>query len=963
MRERATTKVWIKAPKVYNGTNATSIYMYYGNPSAAAVQTGDKTFEFFDDFSNGTGKWTTLQSGVTMATVNDSGNMVGSLSSSGGSGWPGAFGGSESLGDVVIETRLNVKAGSRGGLYFRHINSSDTDNGYYMRIGSNNFGFSTNNTAETGIGSFTMSTNVWYRMKVVLSGTQTSLFMDDQDISIPRTVQNTTGSIGLTAIDSVGGNIYYDHIFVHKYASADPTSSASAEEIGPGPIAYWKLDEAQGDTAKNSTSKTGIDGTLGGGTAQYKPSWKIGSDCISGNCLSFDGSDDYVSTSYIQNSITAYSVSAWVKIPSSQSDVAVVVEDRGDGSGQSITFGVEGSGSCGNICFAGGTGKPFIGVDSNGVFIGILGQNTVNDNKWHHIVGTWSTSSGQAVLPAHFNIYIDGVHEANPTTAAIGSVNSPLTGNSGTQLGRHASWAKYFKGSLDETKIYPYARTTAQIQQDYNAGLAASSAQSGVSAAIGESPKWMTDGLVGYWKMDEASGTTVADASGNANTGTLTSAQETGTSDASGNTVTTLVDTSNASLSTTNDIYNNMILRFTAACGSITDGTERTISDYAYSGSTSTFTVATLAQAPDSCAYEVRHQTGGKFGNGLGFEGYTGSGTTGLTNYVEIANNSSIAPRNQITVSAWVYRESQGGGGEERWIVDKKRNGHSVGDYNLTTQRFSLYVDNLGASGLKALSFTALPTGSWKHLVGTYDGDWMKVFVNGVLVAQSQIGSHTIDSSGQSLGIGGNLNYASGDGYYFFRGLLDDARIYNRALNPDEVKALSEWGPGPLGWWKMDENVSGDAKTLYDSSGNGYNLTTNDGANNTGMDCTKQGKYGNSCLTDGTDDRISVNNTAFSLKFALTWEAWVNFPGTPTMAGGVITGPGCSFRVHQGYADRYQLMCLIGGGYRAPSQTLYFPAGTWHHVAFTYDMYSRNMRVYINGVAVGDTTLTGSELV
>src|SRR4030042_4289119 len=163
----------------------------------------------------------------------------------------------------------------------------------------------------------------------------------------------------------------------------------------------------------------------------------------------------------------------------------------------------------------------------------------------------------------------------------------------------------------------------------------------------------MTDGLVGHWKMDESSGTAVADASGNGNTGTLTNAQETGTSDASGNSVTTMVDTA-GSLSTTNDAYNNMILRFTAACGSITSGTERTITDY--TGSPHTFTAATLAQAPASCAYEVRHQTGGKFGNGIKFDG---------------ENDSVIAtlPSTQtyFTASTWVKMRA---GGREQHIVE-----------------------------------------------------------------------------------------------------------------------------------------------------------------------------------------------------------------------------------------------------------------------------------------------------
>lgn len=59
----------------------------------------------------------------------------------------------------------------------------------------------------------------------------------------------------------------------------------------------------------------------------------------------------------------------------------------------------------------------------------------------------------------------------------------------------------YTSGFTDEVKLYPFARSAAQVKVEYSMGSVAST------------------GLVGYWKMDEASGT-LSDASGNSNTGT-----------------------------------------------------------------------------------------------------------------------------------------------------------------------------------------------------------------------------------------------------------------------------------------------------------------------------------------------------------------------------------------------------------------------------------------------------------
>ncbi len=44
--------VWVKVPFLENNTN-TTIYMYYGNPSASSASNGTNTFEFFDNFDDG----------------------------------------------------------------------------------------------------------------------------------------------------------------------------------------------------------------------------------------------------------------------------------------------------------------------------------------------------------------------------------------------------------------------------------------------------------------------------------------------------------------------------------------------------------------------------------------------------------------------------------------------------------------------------------------------------------------------------------------------------------------------------------------------------------------------------------------------------------------------------------------------------------------------------------------------
>ena len=85
--------------------------------------------------------------------------------------------------------------------------------------------------------------------------------------------------------------------------------------------------------------------------------------------------------------------------------------------------------------------------------------------------------------------------------------------------------------------------------------------------------------------------------------------------------------------------------------------------------------------------------------------------------------------------------------------------------------------------GIRQASHTAIPLGAWTHLATTYDGASQRLYINGVLVAtRAQTG--TIAVGNQPLRVGGNNS--SGE---FFRGLIDEVRIYNRALSAAEITA------------------------------------------------------------------------------------------------------------------------------------------------------------------------------
>jgi beta-lactam-binding protein with PASTA domain/Ca2+-binding RTX toxin-like protein len=76
----------------------------------------------------------------------------------------------------------------------------------------------------------------------------------------------------------------------------------------------------------------------------------------------------------------------------------------------------------------------------------------------------------------------------------------------------------------------------------------------------------------------------------------------------------------------------------------------------------------------------------------------------------------------------------------------------------------------------------AIPLNAWSHLATTYDGANQRFYVNGVLVGTTP-GGGSINVANGALRIGGN-NSSTGE---FFQGLIDEVRVYNRALSAAEI--------------------------------------------------------------------------------------------------------------------------------------------------------------------------------
>ena len=172
----------------------------------------------------------------------------------------------------------------------------------------------------------------------------------------------------------------------------------------------------------------------------------------------------------------------------------------------------------------------------------------------------------------------------------------------------------------------------------------------------------------------------------------------------------------------------------------------------------------------------------GKRGKALNFDGVDDEINMGAPSALDITGN--------ITISAWIYPISFGGGSRGR-IIDKS---------NGTTDGYNFFVDNSNVTNGLGFAFNAgtqatnsrcdtasntIQLNKWQHVTLTYTGAAL-FYVNGI---QFSVGSGscsgTINSVASSFKVG-RATIATRE----FTGLIDDVRIYNRALSASEVQAL-----------------------------------------------------------------------------------------------------------------------------------------------------------------------------
>lgn len=377
-----------------------------------------------------------------------------------------------------------------------------------------------------------------------------------------------------------------------------------------------------------------------------------------------------------------------------------------------------------------------------------------------------------------------------------------------------------------------------------------------------------------------------------------------------------------------------------------------------------------------------------QYGRALDFDYVAGA----TRQAVELSNNVSVRGLATASLSFWCNLQAAPANNAGLFYESTASNGFTKFGIFQTPANALLFVARDTSSG-SSFSITHTPAASqWLHVVGNYNSnsDVMELFVNGVSVGTNTTakGVFVNEAPATTIAIGAYTDSTTAFNYSC-NALVDDVRLYSRALTESEIRLLSSepgigfkpakklsrfsqrftYNPpkarnygvvrvketdyatlrqGLVGAWCPSLPNGGSGNTLPDVSGfNNHGVLTN-----MGPEDWVSGQYGRALDFDGVNDYVTTADSTFDFtdKFAITF--WCNIRGGRIpLSKGDAGSTGYNFDFSGFTANQIEFLVIApSGSYISRGFT---NPGGWVHVVGMFDSTisgtGRNM-LFINGI-------------
>ena len=351
---------------------------------------------------------------------------------------------------------------------------------------------------------------------------------------------------------------------------------------------------------------------------------------------------------------------------------------------------------------------------------------------------------------------------------------------------------------------------------------------------------------------------------------------------------------------------------------------------------------------------EERRWCEGRFGYGLRFDG--------VKDHVEVKDPSFVLG-GEFTAEAWICSSGWAGSppyndqqilavGDYLFRIVGSDDGHPRPEFAISNGSTDLHV----ASSPEALAINV-----WYHVAGVYDGEYVRIYVNGIEKA-STYASNTPGRDTGELTIGGEMG-----GSGFFSGVIDEVRISNVSRTPEEVRKSNNLGIAVRGGHvRLAENeivVDSHTSALWDFNEGEGRVVTDSGVNdNFGIIAGAnwvEGRSGKALKFDGKGDFVEVpDSPSLDITNNITIEAWVN-PSKFPPGGFTVVSKGASeaYALSIGQAGHLHYVMNVNGRKDWTSINVIVSTDRWYHIAATYD--GTTVEAFVNGGNVGSWGFTG----